>query len=36
MKEDEACVEADFHWKAERELIIVKVKTIGPDFKIKV
>lgn len=36
MGEDEASIEADLQWKAEREMIIVKVKTVGPDFKVKV
>lgn len=36
MGEDEASVEADMNWKAEREMIMVKVKTVGPDFKVKV
>ncbi|KAI5058184.1 hypothetical protein GOP47_0026354 [Adiantum capillus-veneris] len=36
MGEDEASIEADLQWTAEREQIKVKVKTVGPDFKVKV
>ncbi|MCO5559716.1 hypothetical protein L7F22_013317 [Adiantum nelumboides] len=36
MGEDEASIEADLQWNSERENIKVKVKTVGPDFKVKV
>lgn len=36
MGEDEASVEADLRWRAERENIVIKVKTAGPDFEVKV
>ncbi|KAH7290432.1 hypothetical protein KP509_30G048300 [Ceratopteris richardii] len=36
MGEDEASIEADLNWRTEKERIVIKVKTIGPDFKVKV